>query len=108
MRSVLVSVKYRYCWVASGRDGSNGFDGIGAGLFAAGLNVRSDTTGAGDAYRSGFVAGYLRGFDLETCGRMGSVAAVYTVEKYGTVTHTYTQKEFIKRYKENFGSDLAI
>ncbi|CAI8853969.1 hypothetical protein EMIT0P12_21154 [Pseudomonas sp. IT-P12] len=45
MRSVLVSVKYRYCWLASGRDGVNGFDG--AGLFAAGLGVRSDMAGAG-------------------------------------------------------------
>jgi len=38
-------VKYRYCWVASGRDGVNGFDG--AGLFAAGLSVRSEIAGAG-------------------------------------------------------------
>ena len=60
----------------------------------------SDPTGAGDAYRGGFLAGYLREFDLETCGNMGSVAAVYTVEKYGTVTHHYTKEEFIKRYKE--------
>src|SRR5471030_3539467 len=45
MRSVLVSVKYRYCWVASGRDAINGFDG--AGLLAAGLRVRSDTAVAG-------------------------------------------------------------
>src|SRR5471030_3328197 len=47
MRSVLVSVKYRYCWVANGRDGINGFDGDGDGLFAAGLRVRSDTAVAG-------------------------------------------------------------
>ena len=63
----------------------------------------SDPTGAGDAYRGGFLAGYLRGFDLLTCGQMGAVAAVYTVEKYGTVTHQYTKEEFIKRYEENYG-----
>ncbi|CAI8994015.1 hypothetical protein EMIT0194P_70211 [Pseudomonas serbica] len=44
MRSVLVSVKYRYCWVASGREGVNGFDG--AGLFAAGFSVGSQSAGA--------------------------------------------------------------
>jgi hypothetical protein len=38
-------VKYKYCWVASGRDGVNGFDG--AGLFAAGLSVRSEIAVAG-------------------------------------------------------------
>lgn len=68
----------------------------------------SDPTGAGDAYRGGFLAGYLRGFDLETCGKMGAVAAVYTVEKYGTVTHHYTKEDFIKRYKENYKSDLSL
>lgn len=67
-----------------------------------------DPTGAGDAYRAGFVAGFIRGFDLLTCGRMGSVAAVYTVEKYGTVTHHFTQKEFVKRYKENYGTALSL
>ena len=60
-----------------------------------------DPTGAGDAYRGGFVAGYLRTFDLQTCGQMGSIAAVYTVEKYGTITHSFTKPAFEKRYKDN-------
>ena len=68
----------------------------------------SDPTGAGDAYRGGFLAGYIRGFDLSTCGQMGSVAAVYTVEKYGTVTHHYTKEEFQKRYEENYSAPLLL
>ena len=68
----------------------------------------SDPTGAGDAYRAGFIAGYLRRYDMAVCGQMGSVAAVYTVEKYGTQTHTFTKNEFIKRYYENFGSTLTL
>ncbi len=68
----------------------------------------SDPTGAGDAFRSGFLAGYLRGFDLQTCGQMGSVAAVYTVEKYGTQTHEYTMTEFTKRYNENYGTNINL
>jgi len=63
-----------------------------------------DPTGAGDAYRGGFVAGLLRGADLAECGRMGSVAAVYAVESYGTQTHGYTVEEFWRRYDENFPS----
>lgn len=62
-----------------------------------------DPTGAGDAYRSGFVAGLLRGLDLATCGRMGSVAAVYAVESYGTQAHRFTREEFARRYHEAFG-----
>lgn len=68
----------------------------------------SDPTGAGDAYRAGFLAGYLRDYDLKICGQMGSVAAVYTVETYGTQTHHFTKKEFITRYKENFGASIAL
>lgn len=68
----------------------------------------SDPTGAGDAYRAGFLAGFLREFDLLTCGRMGAIAAVYTVEKYGTQTHKFTIQEFCQRYEKNFGQELAI
>lgn len=68
----------------------------------------SDPTGAGDAYRAGFVAGYLRKYDLDMCGQMGSTAAAYVVEKYGTQTHTFKKKEFILRYKENFGTTPAL
>ena len=67
-----------------------------------------DPTGAGDAYRGGFLAGYLRGYDLLSCGQMGSVAAVYTVEKYGTQTHSFTKNDFIRRYRENYGTALTL
>jgi len=68
----------------------------------------SDPSGAGDAYRSGFMAGYMRSFDMKTCGQMGSLAAVYTVEKYGTTTHYFTKKEFCARFEENFGEELKL
>lgn len=61
-----------------------------------------DPTGAGDAYRAGFVAGYVKGLPLEICGRMGAVCAAYTVEKYGTQTHKFNLKEFKQRYAANF------
>lgn len=68
----------------------------------------SDPTGAGDAFRSGFMAGFMRELPLSVCGRMGSIAAAYTVEKYGTTTHTFTIGKFIKRYKENFGEEIKL
>lgn len=67
-----------------------------------------DPTGAGDAYRAGFLVGYLKGFDLKTCGQMGAIASCYTVEKYGTTTHVFTLKEFEERYKENFKEILKL
>ena len=67
-----------------------------------------DPTGAGDCYRAGFLAGFLRNYPLDICGKMGSVAAVYTVEKYGTQTHTFTKGEFIRRFEENFPGDITL
>lgn len=68
----------------------------------------SDPTGAGDAYRSGFLAGYLRDFDLKTCGQMGSIASCYAIEKYGTTRHEFTIEEFCERYRQNFKEELKI
>lgn len=68
----------------------------------------SDPAGAGDAYRSGFLAGYLRRYPLKTCGQMGSIASCYTVEKYGTTTHFYTVDQFARRYKENFDEEITL
>lgn len=62
-----------------------------------------DPTGAGDAFRGGFVAALGRGHDLETAARFGTVAAVYAIESYGTSNHRYTREEFRARYEEAFG-----
>jgi adenosine kinase len=62
-----------------------------------------DPTGAGDAYRAGLLKGLAGGKDIETAAKMGAVAAVYAVEKYGTQEHHYTFDEFLGRYRENFG-----
>ncbi len=67
-----------------------------------------DPTGAGDAWRGGFLSGLQRGFDLQICGQMGSVAAVYAVENYGSQEHKYTKKEFQNRYRQNFGSLIKL
>lgn len=64
-----------------------------------------DPTGAGDAFRGGFVAGLVEGFELGVCGRMGAVAAVYCIEHYGTSNHRYDKDEFSARYRENFGAE---
>ena len=42
-----------------------------------------DTTGAGDAYAGGFLAGFTAGRPLGECGRMGSVAAAAVISQYG-------------------------
>jgi adenosine kinase len=62
-----------------------------------------DPTGAGDAYRAGLLKGIVLGRDIETSAKMGTVAASFAIEKYGTQEHHYTYEDFIERYKSNFG-----
>lgn len=66
----------------------------------------SDPTGAGDAYRAGFIKGIIEGWPLDVAGRFAGVVACYTVEKYGTQTHKFNFEKAAKRYRENFGEDL--
>jgi len=68
----------------------------------------SDPTGAGDAFRAGFIKGLANGLPLDVAGRLASTVAVYTVEKYGTQTHTFTISGLKERHKQNFQEDLPI
>lgn len=67
-----------------------------------------DPTGAGDAWRGGFLAGLERNFELKTCGQMGSVAAAFAVESYGTQGYKYNIEQFKKRYRQNYGDMLNL
>jgi sugar/nucleoside kinase (ribokinase family) len=51
-----------------------------------------DTTGAGDAYAAGFLAGLTSGKSLDLCGRMGSIAASEIISHYGARPETDLRK----------------
>ena len=59
-------------------------------------------TGAGDAYRAGFLAGLMMGETLEVVGRMASLSATYCVEQVGTQEHHFTWVEFAIRFQQAF------
>jgi adenosine kinase len=67
-----------------------------------------DPTGAGDAFRSGFVLGYKLRLPWPVVGRLASLTAVYAVEQHGPQQHAYTLQDFVGRYRENFGSSSDI
>ena len=83
----------------------------GAAIYADGRRIEVpavpareilDPTGVGDAFRGGFMRGRGLGFDWETCGKMGSLAAVYCLEARGPQEHSYTRTEFVARYREHY------
>jgi sugar/nucleoside kinase (ribokinase family) len=47
-----------------------------------------DTTGAGDLYAAGFLAGYTSGRPLYDCGRMGALAAAEVISHFGARPET--------------------
>ena len=67
-----------------------------------------DPTGAGDAYRAGFVKGMAAGFSWPVVGRLGALTAVYAIEHTGTQHHFYTIAEFVERYRSNFGPSEEV
>jgi sugar/nucleoside kinase (ribokinase family) len=47
-----------------------------------------DTTGAGDLYAAGFLYGHAKGLELETCGKLGSMAAAEIISHLGARPET--------------------
>lgn len=95
-----------------------------------------DPTGAGDAYRAGFLKGLVLGYNsprnfaemskggivdfsttgnvtaklrgLKTCGQLGATVASYAVEEHGTQNHSFTKAGVSKRYLLNFKEALNL
>ena len=90
--------------VTRGEHGSSLFRGdTRVDVPAVSPKVIADPTGVGDAYRGGLMKGLAHFADLETCGRLGSVAAAYALEHLGGQAHAYSLKEFQQRYEDHFG-----
>jgi adenosine kinase len=68
----------------------------------------AEPTGVGDAYRAGVIKGLVHGLPWNLTGRIGSLAAAYVLEQYGTQEHYYTRQEFVERYRRVFGDDSRL
>jgi adenosine kinase len=67
-----------------------------------------DPTGAGDAYRAGFLAALRRGLPARTAAQLGSTVAAYAIEIKGTQTHTFTKEVLAARYRENYHEEINL
>jgi ribokinase len=59
-----------------------------------------DTTGAGDAFATGFLYGLLNGKGLEECGRLGNIVAQFCISKVGAREGLPTHSQLSQRYHE--------
>ncbi len=66
---------------------------VHVGIMAAAKRV--DTTGAGDFYAAGFMAGLTEGLSLRQCGTLGAIAAGKVIEVVGTTLSEEAWSEII-------------
>lgn len=62
----------------------------------------ADPTGVGDAFRGGFLKGYLHNLSMTVCTQMGTLAATYCLESEGPQGHEFTIDEFRARFRSHF------
>ena len=86
-----------------GEDGADIFTSEGRAHVPAVLpETIADPTGSGDAFRGGFLKGYLHDLPLLRCAEMGVMAATFCIEAEGPQSHSFTLEGFIERYRQNF------
>jgi len=66
-----------------------------------------DPTGAGDAYRAGFLYAYTRNRDLKTCGQLGSTVASFIIERHGT-QQSFSVSAVKDRYLQTFNEEIEL
>ena len=55
-----------------------------------------DSTGAGDAFLSGFVYGLYHGYDIDACIQFGNLTGGTCVQAYGCLSKTLTENELLE------------
>src|SRR5690349_23972761 len=61
-----------------------------------------DSTGAGDAFTAGYLAGYYKGFEHHICASLGAVLASYVIEAVGCQTNLPNWTQLAQRYQSFF------
>jgi adenosine kinase len=74
---------------------------------AATLTRTADPTGAGDAFRAGFLAGVCHGVGHEAAAQLGCALAALVMETSGTQEYLFKPEEFIARIGESYGPPVA-
>ena len=69
--------------------------------------VPREPTGAGDAFRAGFLAAVSWGLSLERAAQLGNVVAVHALETTGTQEYLLTPETVSKRLADAYGGEAA-
>ena len=58
-----------------------------------------DTTGAGDSFAAGLIAGLCEGRDIADCARIGCAAASCSIEQIGATDGVRNREQVAERYR---------
>jgi len=106
MKAKVPIVVTTYGKVGSVIEGKNVPEAIKVGIAPA--EKVADPTGAGDAYRAGFLYAYARDLPLKTCAQLAAVCASYAIEHIGTQNHHFTLPQVSERYEQAFKESLEL
>jgi adenosine kinase len=81
--------------------------GPSVSVAAAALGQTVDPTGAGDAFRAGFLAGICSGIGQERSAQMGCAMAALVMETTGTQEYVFEPHGFLARISESYGVQAA-
>lgn len=81
--------------------------GPSVSVAAAALGQTVDPTGAGDAFRAGFLAGTCSGVGQERSAQMGCAMAALVMETTGTQEYVFEPEGFLARISESYGAQGA-
>jgi adenosine kinase len=106
-REILERVKYRV--VTLGSKGAKVESAAGELVLVTCPQEKSktDPTGVGDSFRSGFIAGLAWGVSHERCAQLGALIATYVIETLGTQEYRFTNAQFVERFAEAYGQSAA-
>ncbi|KND47202.1 MAG: adenosine kinase [Parcubacteria bacterium C7867-004] len=97
--------RVRLLVVTLGAEGSRLVTREGESLIPSVPAKAVDPTGAGDAYRAGFIAGYVAGLPDSTSAKIASTIAACTVETRGTQSHSPSRDDLKARYEGAYSGE---
>jgi len=65
-----------------------------------------DASGGGDAYMSGFLYGYIKGFEPEDCCRLGTITASYIIQKEGCLSNVPDESKLLSDFSSRFKKEV--
>ena len=106
-REILERVKYRVVTLGSMGAKVESAAGEFVQVTCPQEKSKTDPTGVGDSFRSGFIAGLAWGLSHERCAQLGALIATYVIETLGTQEYRFTPAEFVARFAEAYGQSAA-